>query len=304
MQPDGPLPTNHEPVKGLPPVVPPSGRHIIQLFVVPGTIALVGALILLGFGWLISSSQTPRKLLERIDDPNPDVRWRVANDLAQVMTRDDQTAADPEVALRLSELLRRSVDDYDRAAKDFAERSPRLSEAERARERKTLLDKRKDIQFLSPCLGSLIIPTGAPLLIEIAQHGKGADLKSVTLLRRLAVWALAKLGENLKRFDNLPAEQRDAVLEFLKQEADGNVGDRGHWARATLDYLQHRQKLGVIDALSVCAQADDPFLRRMTALALTFWNGTPEENALAEKTLIALSHDDGHGEIIEIGEND
>jgi hypothetical protein len=82
-------------------------------------------------------------------------------------------------------------------------------------------------------------------------------------------------------------------------------GERGTWARLTVDYLRGEKKnLGVIPTLAECARADDPFLRTQVALALTFWEGDPADNALAEKTLLMLSRDDGHGVRIEIGEND
>ena len=72
-----------EPTKGLPPVRAPSGRHIVQLFVVPGLIVAVAVTILLGFSWLAGGSRSPDKLLESIQSENPDIRWRAANDLAR-----------------------------------------------------------------------------------------------------------------------------------------------------------------------------------------------------------------------------
>jgi len=39
-------------------------------------------------------------------------------------------------------------------------------------------------------------------------------------------------------------------------------------------------------------------------MAFSFWDGDAEETALAEKTLVVLARDDGHGVRIEIGEND
>ena len=59
-----------------------------------------------------------------------------------------------------------------------------------------------------------------------------------------------------------------------------------------------------IAALLDRAEADDPFLRKLSALALTFWEGTPAENRRIEEALVRLTHDDGHGTIVEIGEVD
>src|SRR5262245_52000178 len=89
--------------KGLPPVRPPSGRHIVQLFLVPGLIVGGAVAILLGFSWLAGGSRTPDQFLKNIDSANADIRWRAASDLAQVLKRDENLASDPEFALRLAE---------------------------------------------------------------------------------------------------------------------------------------------------------------------------------------------------------
>jgi hypothetical protein len=292
---------NHEPVKGLPPVAPPSGKFIIQLFLVPGFIVTVAVLILLGFKWLVAGETSPNALLDRLENVNTDVRWRAANELAQRLKRDNRLAADPAVALRLTGLLRKTLDELDRAEK--------ASPAPGRPERKTLQGRRKDIEFLSPCLGNLIVPTGAPLLSEIALRTQGGDQKTTVLLRRQAVWALGNLGENLKRFAKLPPEQAETVRDGFRQASRGG-GDEARWAGLTLGYLEGgHTDLGVIEALARCADTrkdpvDDPFLRELVALALTFWEGDATANALAEKTLAALAHDDGHGVRIEIGEDD
>src|SRR5262249_51654618 len=210
----------------------------------------------------------------------------------------NELASNPKVALRLAGMLRKAAEDLDQTDKT-------LTEAQRKQERKPLQDKRNYIEFLSPCLGSLIIPTGVPLLTDLARKGKGTDVKTVALLRRQAVYALTLLGENLKRFEQLSPDQRDAVLEGLQAAALGK-GEQAEWARLTLGYLEGQQKnLGVVQALAECARADDPYLRTQVALALTFWEGEDEdEKALAGNTLIRLSHDDGHGVRIEIGETD
>jgi hypothetical protein len=292
---------NHEASGGLPPVAPPSGKFIIQLFLVPGLIVTVAVLMWVSFKWLVGGETTPDALLGRLENANPDVRWRAANELAQRLKRDDRLASNPKVALRLAALLRKSLEELDRTEQTVT--------GSQSKERETLRSKRKDIEFLSPCLGNLILATGAPLLTEIALRNKGGDQKTTILLRRQAVWALANLGENLKRFRKLPSDQGDSVREELRQ-AELRAGEEGHWARLTLRYLEGSEKnIGVIAALARCADTkkdpvDDPFLRELVAHALTFWEGDAQENALAEKTLVALAHDDGHGVRIEIGEND
>src|SRR6266404_6979094 len=108
MQPEAPVPSANESPKGLPPVAPPSGRFIVQLFLVPGLIVAVAVLILLGFKFLVGGTRTPQEYLRDLDDPNPDVRWRAASDLAQVLNRPESLAlaSDPKFGLELTSRLR------------------------------------------------------------------------------------------------------------------------------------------------------------------------------------------------------
>src|SRR5262245_3611089 len=53
--------------KGLPPVAPPSGRFIVQLFLIPGLIISVVVFIVLGSQYLVRTGQDPEKLLEGLD---------------------------------------------------------------------------------------------------------------------------------------------------------------------------------------------------------------------------------------------
>lgn len=292
------LSTNHEPEKGLPPVAPPSGKFIAQLFLVP--LLIVSALVLVVFGLtqLVNRDSDPHELLARLENENADVRWRAANEFVQRLKRDDRLASDPQVALRLADLLRRSLKELSRAEEP-------VSEADHARQRKTLREKRNDVTLLSACLGNLVLPTGAPLLCEVATAPAGREPKTEALIRRQAVWALGNLGQNLPRFRKLSPERVAEVLAQLRDEAADRSGESAEWARFTRDYLEGKtKKTGVIPALAECAKADDPFLRSEVALALNFWDGDAGENALAEKTLLALSYDDGHGTRVEVGEND
>jgi hypothetical protein len=281
----------------LPPVAPPSGKFIIQLFLVPLMIVAVAVLILLGVNWLVSGESTPESLLDRLANPNAEIRWRAANEFAQRLLRDDELASNPKVALRLCELTRNAIDALARVDRG-------LTEAERKKERHNLLEKRKDIQFLCPCLGNLIVPTGVPLLTELARGTKGSDAKTNALLARLAVWSLSNLGQNLKRLEKLTPEQAEAVLAGFR-EAALSSGETADSAALSVKYLDGTDKnVGVIQTLTQCARSDDPFLRELVALALNFWQGNAADNALAEQVLLTLSRDDGHGVRIDVGETD
>jgi hypothetical protein len=298
--------TNHEPAPGLPPVLPPSGRHIVQMFVVPGVIVFGLVVLLLLFmgcggfwGLFFGLSHTPQEYVANLESSNPDVRWRAANDLAQVLKRDDTLASDPKLGLKLAELLNHALDENTASpgGKVEPEDSPRKAQ-------------RKFIQFLSSCLGNMSVPVGAPVLTRMAKKEVGVNDPVGTVLRRHAVWALANLGENRKRFDSLPQERRDAVLAELKNEAANGTGDRATWAKVALDGMKGTGELGVIRALAEIRDADyarsdgDPFLRRMVAFALTFWEGTPAESAVGEQALSRLSRDDGHGILVDVSQVD
>jgi len=302
--------------KALPPVQPPSSRHLVQMFVVPGLI--VGGVVLLGltcsgaFSYLLGldSSKTPAAYIKRLEDPNTDIRWRAASDLVQVLKRDDDLASDPDLALKLGELLTQELDAIAFDEKSLAERRGSLAEKDQAQEAARIKARADYARFLSSCLASLMLPVGVDPLKQMAAT-QGADPKTVAQMRRHAVWMLANLGENLKRFQGgeatdypgLPAEKRAAIIARLELEAAG-AGPRRQLAASTLEYLQGKQDLGVIAALAATAKADDPDLRKYTAFALTFWDGSPKENQLAEQVLLNLSRDDGRGVRIILDDTD
>src|ERR671922_275266 len=95
----------HSELPGLPPVAPPTGKFLIQLFLVPGLIvALVVGLLLIIY-WLINGPRSPESYLTKLDDSNPDIRWRAAADLAQILPRDPGLASDAGFALELADRL-------------------------------------------------------------------------------------------------------------------------------------------------------------------------------------------------------
>jgi hypothetical protein len=295
MQPD---PAARPVPAGLPPVTPPTGKFIVQLFLVPGLIvALIVGLLLLA-NWMFGGPRTPEAFLEKLDKSNADIRWRAASDLAQVLLRDRKLASDSGFALELASRLRRTIDASRTAEEEFARKADTLSEEDRKKERKKLEPDQNYIQFLIPCLGNFVTPAGGPLLKEIAVQEGGADAVATATRRRAALWALTTLGENLKRFDEMDEVGRDAVLGRLEQYA----GDakQNEWARSALAYLKDRSQgrpnaFGMDAVIEACAEADDPSLRYHAAFAANVWSGTAEENEGIDRTLTRLADDDGHG---------
>ena len=295
---------------GLPPVEPPSAQLMVRLFLVPGLIVAGLVLLFLAgpflynslgsmLGYTSADSRSADQFLRQLDSDNLDIRYRAASDLAQVLLRKDELAADPvfalELASRLDEAVRRSAE----AEKRLEERYEGLTKGARAKADNERRADRTLITYLAACLGNSMIPAGAPLLCELATRTKGMEAGALVERRRRSLFALGTLGRNLERFDALTGEQKDAVLEKL-QEAEGTTG-HAERARKTRAYLAARRagkadSMGVAQALETASEDADPFVREMAALAANFWTGTPREESELEKMLVRLSRDSGAGE--------
>lgn len=299
-----PVPATPTTAKGLPPVHAPSGRHILQLFVIPGVIVAGAVTILLGFSWLAGGSRTPEQFLKNIENANKDIRWRAANDLAQVLKRDDQLAANVPFALRVAELFQKALDELERTEQDLGRLGTVGAKKDLAEAKKQLIAQRNYVQYLGACLGSFSVPVGAPLLNEVARTGRGSDPQIRTLVRRQAVWALANLGDNQKRYQKLSADQQETVRRHLREEAESASSVRSAWALAVFAWLEQGRPLGVVGALvECCKEPVDIFLREQAAHALIFWDGDASEKKMAEQALLELTRDIGRGERITIDEN-
>jgi hypothetical protein len=310
-------PPAYPPPPGLPPVAPPTAGFLARLFLVPAIIVvvLVGVAILfhLSFGWLFGSPQTPEQFLAKFDDANYEVRWRAAADLSQRLPRDDRLASDPQFALELVKRLRDERKATEAAELDVAKRFPPLTPAELdklsdeawlkrekdlERDNKKLDNQRTYIQFLTASLGNFMVPVGVPVLRELALQESGVEANQLAAQRRRAVLALAVLGDNCKRFDKLPADEQKTALDALEDALKDP--ERADDAKTALTYLRKRQE-GLPDAMGLdaltekTAQADDPFLRELSAFALNFWYGNDAANKRMEETLVKLAHDDGRG---------
>ena len=94
------------------------------------------------------------------------------------------------------------------------------------------------IIYLGASLGNCMVPIGAPLLKQLAVQQTGLEPEALAERRRRALFALATLGENLKRFYKLSDEEKDAVQEQL---ASAQKSGHSAPARAALDYLRKRR---------------------------------------------------------------
>ncbi len=295
---------NSEP--GLPPVQPPSGRFIARLFLAPGLIILVVVLILMGLSYW-NSAREPAYYLAQLDSENTDIRWRGASDLAQILKRSEPATlrwkADAKLALDLAERLdlafQRLVHDEKAIGAQFAASSDNNKHLLWRKLRKD----RDYVVYLAGLLAQFRAPVGAPVLCKILNHDASPDLKGNTQQRRLTLWALINLGESLKGFANLPADQQKSVIAALKEEA-AREGARADWARTGLHYLDrtstNTQRVERVDeTLARLADAEDQFLRKLVAMSFIFWDGEH-----AEATLLKLANDNGHGTLVRVEEDD
>jgi hypothetical protein len=325
-QPQQPTPSNNA-GHGLPAVKPPSGRFILQLFLIPGLI-VVGLICVFSFGslaWVGSSS--PDSFLSRLDNPNPDIRWRAAHELAQVLKRPEslELASDPDFALDIAERLGKAVTELEQAEENAKRElgakladisKTNLSPDEKAKQGeqaaiaawRKLRPQRDLVLYLTSTLGDFTIPVGVHVLGNLAMKDQGAEIKGLSLRRRRAVWALANLGNNMQtryfgknaseEAKPLSAEQKKKVIDRLAKIAEGS-SERAKLALYAHNVLTQHTPSGVDKILSLCAKSDDVFLREETAVALNFWDGP-----LTVPTLLLLARDDGHGHMIRVTDAD
>jgi hypothetical protein len=276
----------------------------LRLFLIPALIvaALVALLIL--FNWAgkylagCGGGRTPAEYLKSLDDPNKEIRWRAASDLVPALLRDDHLAVDANFALELVTRLERARTEIVPAEESFARRLPSFTPNELRVETERLDPDRGYILYLESCLGSFMVPVGAPLLEQMALEERAMEPRTLAARRLRAVWSLANLGENLKRFDLLPTDQQDTILASLQAAEQGS---QGSLANKTAEYLRRRREgkadsFGAADVLRKCADADDLAMREMAAFAMNFWSGTAAEDAKIEEALVRLSTDSGRGE--------
>src|SRR5262245_46690655 len=314
------MPSGGAATPGLPPVTPPSGRFIAQLFLVPGLIVLVAVLIVLAANYLLIGGYTPEYFLNRLDSDNADIRWRGANDLAQHIKRTDSKLlkADTKFALDLAERLRTALAELTQLEQAMAKKVaelPAVSRDAKSSERsaseqdaawRKLAPQRNFVEYLASALGDFYSPVGVPLLCEIIEREDAPDIKGNTMRRRRAIWALSNLGANLQTIDKqLTAEQRAKIMDDLKQEMAGSKEWRAAWAATGLYHLDknavaENTPVVLVDrALAKCSRTPDRYLRELVANSLNFWDGD-----LVEETLLRLSRDDGFGTLIRVADGD
>src|SRR5437868_7690041 len=136
------------PPGGLPPVKPPSGKFIAQLFLVPLLIVLgiMGLFFTLRGLFGIGGPHTAEQFLHSLDQTNADVRWRAAQDLAQFLPRDDKLASEPKFALDLADRLRQTLNESEAGERALAQLTSKLPSYPTDEDKKAVNRATKDLE--------------------------------------------------------------------------------------------------------------------------------------------------------------
>ena len=163
----------------LPPVEPPTGTFILQLFLIPLTIVGIVVLLWLTFSWLAHMGRDDPATLVRDLQKNDPSSWQRAYELADLLRspdpRYDSVRRDAALATKLSDIL---IDDL--------KQPPAEGKSDEVRNKRRM--------FLARALGSFETPEVIPALVLAAsQERSPGELQ----LRLSALEALAVLADNL-----------------------------------------------------------------------------------------------------------
>jgi len=159
----------------LPPIEPPSGGFILQLFVIPGVIVLIVVLLGLLFTALATQGeQDPTKIVAALRSSNQS-RWQKADELANMLRleqRYPELKHNAELAAQLAQLLEEEVE--------------------------AGLDDQNSISlryYLCRVLGEFYVDDGVEVLLKTARDDQERDI------RREAINALAVLSHSLAELE-------------------------------------------------------------------------------------------------------
>src|SRR5262245_32402185 len=165
----------------LPPVEQPSGKFIIQLFVVPALIVMAIVGIWVSLSWLVQRATiNPDKLIEGIEHGPGVARWQRASELADMLNskRYASLKRDGKEANHLAQILDREIDQ----SKDGND----------GQESATLR------YFLARALGEFEVTDGIDVLLKAAETKRTPN---DDLVRHCAIEAIAVRAYNLQKLD-------------------------------------------------------------------------------------------------------
>jgi hypothetical protein len=95
----------------LPPVEPPSGRFVVQLFVIPAAVVVVVIIVWLLFGKLAGGERDAIDYVRQLRSPT--ANWRLAFELASLIQHDARIGSDPILLGELADLLSHDLEQDD-----------------------------------------------------------------------------------------------------------------------------------------------------------------------------------------------
>lgn len=198
------------PAEALPPIEPPTGGFIMQLFLIPLMIVSIVAVVVLLFNWLAHMGSDPQKLVDsigRLDKGG----WQSAHDLAQMMLdpHHGELRGSSEIALKISKLLDQQIDSFDQQLEN--------------NKGKVDLEQVMLRAYLCHILGAMDISDGVPTLVRAAATERDPEEIAV---RRAAIESMAMLAAN----DSIDLEELratpgllDAVIQASTERTENEV---------------------------------------------------------------------------------
>lgn len=211
------MPTSSEtpnavtPDDALPPVEPPSGGFLLQLFIVPGIIVLVVVAVWSLFGRLAQTGSNPDDYVKELERGGHQ-RWMAAWDLVQTLRTPGNEAFknNPAVVDRLARILRRERESAS------SQQSQTVGGA----------DAGDDVNlevFVCRAIGEFKVANGVPVLLEVARerHDNDDELK----VRRAAISGISRAAANLSREEITQVPQlMDTLVRLADDPEDGIQG--------------------------------------------------------------------------------
>lgn len=199
----------------LPPVKPPSGTYILQLFLIPSVIVAAIFLVVGLFGMLVDSGADPLMQVSDLLHSNPQKRWRAAHALANLLAADRratfglrQYTNNRDLAISMSDTL-----------KDILDKKTQVGAT----------DSEEDIilrTYLVTALGMFDHPDGFEVLVRATEN-------DVTEVKVKAVESLGLLADRnpemdmsvLKEYLTVLSKDRESVVRKMCAYVMGVVAD-------------------------------------------------------------------------------
>jgi HEAT repeat protein len=216
----------------LPPVEPPSGAFLLQLFGIPLVIVLIMVMVMLLLNRLAHLGTDPREIARDISKMN-DASWQRAYNLAEMLRTPqyDDLKDDHELAKQLAETLdsMRTTRPLRQGAIAAQTSDPLKKQAD-----ETYNNRLKLEEFLCYALGEFRVDDGVPALVTAARPTDDAGAFRV---RAAAIQSIAIQATHIEpeRFQN-NAELMEVVIEASRERGEGSNAADFNYLRSAAAY--------------------------------------------------------------------